>query len=250
MKVLSDIFYGNEKIPEKTLDAYIPDGDCRAVFLYIHGGGIEHGDKSEHSREGKFLTDRGYAFLSINYHLYPNTEFPAFINDAAEAARWAKDNMRELFSNCGNLYIGGSSAGGYISMMLCFDKRYLGAVGMSNADVCGYLHDAGQPTSHFNVLKYSGKDSRRVIVDETAPIYFVGLEPKYPTMRFIVSDNDMFARYEQTMLMVKTMEHFGYKHFDYRLMHGKHCEYTGILIDGETKLSYMILDFLENSRCI
>ena len=64
-------------------------------------------------------------------------------------------------------------------MMLCFDKRYLQSVGLSNDDIAGYWHDAGQPTSHFNVLKYSGKDSRRVIVDETAPLYFIGLEEKY-----------------------------------------------------------------------
>ena len=66
-------------------------------------------------------------------------------------------------------------------------------------------------------------------------------------MRFIVSDNDMFARYEQTMLMLKTMEHFKYKHFDHFVAHGLHCEYfnkSKMLEDGTTLASHMIEDFL------
>ena len=43
-------------------------------------------------------------------------------------------------------------------------------------------------------------------------------------MRFIVSDNDMKGRYEQTMLMLATLAHFEYTDYDHILMHGKHCE--------------------------
>ena len=46
-------------------------------------------------------------------------------------------------------------------------------------DFAGFIHDAGQPTSHFNVLKELGKDSKRIIVDETAPMYFVGMDETY-----------------------------------------------------------------------
>ncbi len=246
MKVLKDIYYGKEHIPQKTLDVYIPENGCKAVFLYIHGGGMEKGDKNGHAREGEFLASRGYGFISINYRMYPNAEFPDFVCDSAEAVKWAKDNMSELFG-CDKLYVGGSSAGGYLSMMLCFDPKYLASVGMSNADISGYWHDAGQPTAHYNVLKYSGTDPRRVIVDERAPIYFVGLAESYPVMRFIVSDNDMFARYEQTMLMLKTMEHFKYSNFDCKVAHGKHCGYlSNLRDDGTTEVSHMILDFLES----
>ena len=77
-------------------------------------------------------------------------------------------------------------------------------------DISGYVHDSGQPTAHFNVLKEKGMDFRRVIVDETAPLYFVGLEKEYPPMLFIVADQDMENRYEQTVLVLSTMDHFGY----------------------------------------
>ena len=250
MKILKDIYYSEEKIAEKSLDVYLPDGECKAVFLYIHGGGIEAGSKGDQHREGEYLAERGYAFVSINYRMYPGARFPEFIEDSAEAVAWAKKNMLSL-CGCDKLYVGGSSAGGYISMMLCFDKRYLEAVGLSNSDIAGYWHDAGQPTFYFNVLKYEGYDPRRVIVDEHAPLYFVGLEKEYPPMRFVVSDNDMKGRFEQTMLMLGTLEHFGYSHFDHVVMNGGHCHYFRTFNEDDTTLaSHMIEDFLANADSI
>ena len=76
-------------------------------------------------------------------------------------------------------------------MMLCFDRRWLAVHGLSPMDFSGFIHDAGQPTAHFTVLKYRGIDSRRVIVDETAPLYHIGVDETYPPMRFLVSDHDM-----------------------------------------------------------
>ena len=247
MKILKDIYYSNDRLKEKTLDVYLPQGKCKSVFLYIHGGGIEHGDKANHDREGKYLSKLGYGFVSINYRLYPNARFPEFIEDSAEAVAWAKRKMSSLFG-CDKLYVGGSSAGGYISMMLCFDKQYLEAVGLSNKDIAGYWHDAGQPTFHFNVLKYEGYDPRRVIVDEHAPLYFVGLEEEYPPMRFIVSDNDIENRKEQTDMIVGTLRHFGYdmEKLTHTLTHGTHVWYvTATDSDGKNEFSKLILPFIK-----
>lgn len=49
-------------------------------------------------------------------------------------------------------------------------------------------------------------------------------------MLFIVSDNDMENRYEQTMLLISTMKHFRYdmNKVKLKLMHGSHCEYVGL----------------------
>ena len=60
------------------------------------------------------------------------------------------------------------------------------------------------------MLKYSGEDSRRVIVDESAPLYHIGTQKEHSPMRFIVSDNDMENRLEQTELVLSTLKHFEY----------------------------------------
>ena len=133
--------------------------------------------------------------------------------------------------------------------MLCFDRSYLESVGLAPDAVDGYFHDAGQPTAHFNVLKFSGRDPRRVIVDETAPLYHIGKEERYPRMRFIVSDNDMKNRYEQTMLTLSTMKHFGYENCDCVVMHGTHCHYVGARDEnGNSTLGKMIAEFIESAK--
>ena len=244
MKTIENISYGNLDSANK-LNLYLPDDATSSAFVYFHGGGLVGGNKNSADVFAPYLTSRGIAVVSANYRMYPNAAYPDFICDAAEAVAWANRYMKEKIG-CDKLYVGGSSAGGYLSMMLCFDKRYLENVGLDNSKVAGYFHDAGQPTAHFNVLKYADIDPRRIIVDETAPLYYVGLEKEYPPMRFVVSDNDMKNRYEQTMLMLSTLSHFGYQNFDHIVMHGKHCEYCGkIDNDGESVFGQMIYDFVK-----
>lgn len=248
MKIMRDIDYSEQRTDAKSLDVYLPEGKTDAVFLYMHGGGIENGSKCGFDATAEYLTERGVAFVSINYRMYPDARYPDFICDAAEAIAWTHNSLKSIFG-CERLYVGGSSAGGYLSMMLCFDPRYLAAVGLDNSAIAGYFHDAGQPTAHFNVLKYQGIDSRRVIVDESAPLYYVGTAEAYPPMRFIVSDSDMQNRYEQTMLILSTMKHFGYTGFDHTVMHGTHCAYCHKLDEnGVSILGAMIFDFIKSTQ--
>ena len=245
MKTIKDIVYASCDEAQK-LDLYLPEGEVKCVFLYIHGGGLEYGDKYHGNIMASFLTEKGVALASIGYRKYPNAEYPQYIYDSAMAVKWTYDYMvTEL--GCDKLYVGGSSAGGYLSMMLCFDKRYLESVGLTNQNIAGYFHDAGQPTAHFKILSESGFDSRRVIVDETTPLYYVGVEKEYPPMRFIVSTNDMQNRYEQTMLLLSTLKHFGYTGYDHVVMDGTHCHYCGQLDEnGVSKLGKMVYDFIKS----
>ena len=178
MKLIKDICYGKYDFDRRKLDIYLPDAEEFPVFIYFHGGGIEAGDKAGIEIAATELANSGVCVVSANYSLYPDAVYPEFIRDAAAAVAWTKKHINEQ-GKCEKFYIGGSSAGGYISMMLCFDESYLKNVGLLPTDIDAYIHDAGQPTSHFNVLKEFGRDSRRVIVDETAPMYFVGEAKSY-----------------------------------------------------------------------
>ncbi len=245
MKKTENIPYASDS-PEQLLDLYLPEGPVHDVFVYFHGGGMEQGDKYRSAVFAPWLTERGVALISANYRMYPNAVYPDFIRDAALATAWAKDWIRENADGA-RLFVGGSSAGGYLSMMLCFDRRYLADVGMDNSRIAGYFHDAGQPTAHFNVLAYSGVDGRRVIVNEMAPLYYVGLEERYPPMRFIISDHDIQNRLEQTMLLLSTLRHFGYECFDHVLVEGKHCAYCKRLDEkGDSVFAQMIYDFIRS----
>ena len=242
MKSIFDLAYKENLF----LDLHLPETDEFDLFVYFHGGGLSAGNRGGVEVFAKTLADRNIATATVQYRMYPDAKFPDFIVDCADSIRYLKDNIAQ-YGKCNRIYVGGSSAGGYLSMMLCFDKRYLNAVGLEPTDIDAYIHDAGQPTSHFNVLKELGKDSKRIIVDETAPMYFVGMDETYAPMLFIVSDNDMFGRFEQTMLMVKTLEHFGHAdNVQTQVMHGGHCAYVYKADeDGEGILAKVILSYLE-----
>ena len=229
------------------IDLFLPETESFDIFVYFHGGGLCAGDRKgkEVGLLAKTLADKGIATASVEYRMYPNAKFPDFIEDCADAVAWIKNNIND-YCDCKRVFVGGSSAGGYISMMLCFDSRYLYRRGLTPLDIDGYVHDAGQPTSHFNVLKELGKDSRRLIVDETAPMYFVGTANEYAPMLFIVADNDMFGRYEQTMLMISGMKHFGHEDkISLKVMNGKHCSYNFTVDEnGENDLAKIVAEFI------
>lgn len=248
MKKVQNIIYGYDASTH-LLDIYLPDSPNFSVFVYFHGGGFETGDKSCGETFAEYLADRGIALVSVNYRMYPNANYPDFIEDAAKSVAWVFENIAK-YGECDGVYVGGSSAGGYLSMMLCFDGRYLAAHGINPLSISGWLHDAGQPTAHFNVLRERNIDSRRVIADDSAPIYHVGTQESYSPMAFIVSDNDMFGRYEQTMLMIATLKHFGHGEDKVKLkvMNGKHCEYIRALDEnGQSIFGNIIWQFISNN---
>ncbi len=252
MRVESNLIYGNIK-EIQTVDLYLPK-EIKATFIYFHGGGLDRGNKTGAEKFAPYLVERGIAVASANYRLYANpkypdrlyapAKYPDFIRDVAKAVAFVKEYMQKNLG-CDRIFVGGSSAGAYLSMMLCFDNRWLDEVGLSNLDIAGYFHDAGQPTAHFKVLTESGVDPRRIIVDETAPLYHIGLQEKYPPMRFIVSSNDMENRMEQTTLVLSTLSHFGYTGFDCVIKQGKHVEYVKKLDEnGESVFGKMIYNFI------
>ena len=252
MKSIKDIAYTENGNSSQSLDLYLPDERDFPVFVYFHGGGLEHGDKgnTDSSLLADLLTRHGIALATANYRMYPDAKYPQFIEDAAAAVAWVKQHIAEYGgSNC--IYVGGSSAGGYLSMMLCFDAQYLGRHGIEPASIAGFVHDAGQPTKHFNVLREQGLDTRRVIVDDTAPLYHVGASANYPPMLFIVSDNDMKNRYEQTVLMRSTLLHFGHpqERVMLKVMHGGHCTYVKQTDEnGDSILGKAVMELIDATK--
>lgn len=245
MKKIENISYTTMQHPSQILDLYLPDTDTFPVFIYFHGGGIVNGDKQFNFLSE--LVEKGIAVVSANYRLYPEASFPEFIKDAAAAVGWTHRELPQHGTVTG-IYVGGSSAGGYLTQMLCFDHKYLTMQGIDPDSISGYIMDAGQPTVHFNVLKERGLDTRRVIIDEAAPIYHITDTRKYPPMYIIVSDRDMENRYEQTVLLVSTLKHFGHvDNVKFQVMENSgHCSYIGAYDEnGKSIFANMIDQFIK-----
>lgn len=246
MKKIENVFYKETGLEKNLCDLYIPDAEEFPVYVYFHGGGITSGSKGGNPHL-ELIAQKGIAVVDASYRLYPDVKYPEFLEDAASAVAWAKENMGK-YGKVTGIFVGGSSAGGYITQMLCFDKKYLAEVGIDADEISGYVMDAGQPTAHFNVLREHGEDSRRVIIDERAPIYYIDDTRTYPPMQIFVAENDMENRYEQTILLMSTLKHFGHdmERVSYHYMEGyRHCRYTNEVIDGRCRFSDMVAEFIK-----
>lgn len=243
MKSIIDVCYCQQH--EQYLDIYLPECESFPVLIYFHGGGLERGDKARAQVLYQYLADHGVAVVAPNYRMYPTAHYPDFLVDSAKAVSWTLQNIG-TYGKATGIYVSGSSAGGYISQMLCFDASWLSAHGIKPSDISGYLLDAGQPTCHFNVLRERGLDTRRVIIDEASPLYHIDDKREYPPMLVIVSDNDMQNRYEQTLLLMSTLKHFGHtENAELKVMHGTHCAYVKAVDEnGDSVLGKMVLEWI------
>ncbi len=221
------------------LDLWLPEAENPPLFVYMHGGGIEAGSRKALNANTKILVSHGIAVASLDYRMYPTAKFPEFIEDCARAI----DYLMHLEHSFSRIYVGGSSAGSYLSMMLLFDKRYLAKYALDPLTFDGWILDAGQPTVHYNVLRERGMDTRLVRVDEAAPLWFINEDyvksapdGKYPMILNISSSNDIPCRLEQLKLLNVTLRHFGWPEdrLRFEFMDGfKHCGYTELPVFAE-----------------
>ena len=240
-----------DRNPERALDMYLPDSEGFDTFVYFHGGGFVTGDKDGLFAEviSRYFTENGIAFVSANYRMYPNASYPDYVKDSALAVSFIKKNIAS-YGGSGRIFVGGTSAGGYLSQMLCFDRKWLGFYDIEPSDIAGFVHDAGQPTTHFNVLKERGFNPWKVVVDEAAPLYYVGDAKEYPPMYFILADDDMKNRPEQTELMLSTMSHLGYDMSKVKktvVANAKHSSYCcRVDDDGKSFFAKLIVEFIKS----
>ena len=98
------------------------DNRPRPVLLWIHGGALIMGDRGGVDRKVKqaFLKN-GYAIVSIDYRLAPETKLPAIIEDVRDAYAWLHDKGPGLFGvDTRRIAVAGGSAGGYLTLMTGF----------------------------------------------------------------------------------------------------------------------------------
>jgi acetyl esterase len=88
------------------------------LLVWLHGGGWVLGDLDSHDDPCRSLANRGgFCVLSVGYRLAPEHPFPAALDDAMTATRWAWDHAGEL--GCRQVVaVGGDSAGGNLAAVV------------------------------------------------------------------------------------------------------------------------------------
>lgn len=133
MQVHRDLKYAGTDDPRQTLDLYAPAaaGQDRPVVLFIHGGGWHSGDKSSVDAKPQTFVDQDDVFVSINYRLLPDVTIAQMAGDVAKAIAWIHSHAREYGGDPGKLIVMGHSAGAQLAALVCTDRRYLKAEGLT-----------------------------------------------------------------------------------------------------------------------
>jgi acetyl esterase/lipase len=132
--------------PRRTLDVYAPEpsgGGSAPVVVFFYGGGWESGTKEMYRFVGAALAARGVVVVIPDTRLHPEVRFPTFVDDAAAAVAWVRQNATRFGGDPHRLFLMGHSAGGHVAALLALDASYLRAAGMSPDDVCGVIGLAG-----------------------------------------------------------------------------------------------------------
>jgi acetyl esterase/lipase len=100
-------------------DVYSSKADrLRPTLIWIHGGALIMGDRrgiDDTFRDQ--LVAAGFAVVSIDYRLAPETKLAAILEDVQDACKWVHDKGPKLFhADPGRIAVAGNSAGGYLAL--------------------------------------------------------------------------------------------------------------------------------------
>ena len=118
--------------PRGGLDIWAPTqaGPPRPVLIFYYGGGWAMGRRQDYGFVARAYAARGFVVVLPDYRLVPQVRFPVFLEDAAAAVRWTRDDIARFGGDPERIVLGGHSAGAYLSVMLALDPRYLRAEGV------------------------------------------------------------------------------------------------------------------------
>jgi acetyl esterase/lipase len=191
-----------------SLDIYYPkDSKNFATIIWFHGGGLTGGSKEI----PKALLEKGFAIIGVGYRLSPKVKAPAYIEDAAAAIAWAFQHIENYGGRSDMIFLSGHSAGGYLTMMVGLDKKYLAKYEIDANSIAGNIPLSGQTITHFTIRKEMGIKEIQPLIDEYAPLYFV--RPDAPPLLLITGDPEMelLGRYEENAYMWRMMKLAGHK---------------------------------------
>jgi acetyl esterase len=126
---------------------YVPAGidERGGLLVYFHGGGFVVCDLETHDNTCRFLARHAdVPVLSIDYRLAPEHRFPAAIDDALAAFRFAVEHAVEFHADPARVAVAGDSAGGNLA-----------------AGVARLVPSDGGPAPAFQLLLYPWLDLSR-----------------------------------------------------------------------------------------
>lgn len=183
----------------RRLDVYVPVTavDRAPVLVFFYGGSWQSGTKSDYAFVGQALAAQGFVTVVPDYRLFPEAPFPGFLEDAAQAVAWVRDNIAAYGGDPRRIVLAGHSAGAYNAVMLGLDPSYLRAAGVDPRVIRAVAGLSGP----YDFLPFDTETSIRVFgaapdPAATQPVGFAG--PNAPPAFLASGEADTVVRPRNT----------------------------------------------------
>jgi len=216
----SDIAYRSEPIESDyareqcKLDVYQPDGvEGYPTIVFFHGGGLRAGTRQSGELFARRFTAEGIGVVLVSYRLSPKATYPAYVEDAAASVAWTFEHIAGYGGDSDQIYLSGHSAGGYLTLMLGMDKRYLAEHGIEASQLAGLMPISGQTITHSTVRRERETPEGIITVDEAAPVYYAA--EAGPPCLLICGGDDLPLRADENRFFFATQQNAGNKRVSY-----------------------------------
>ena len=195
----------------QTLDVWRPEGDAtakRPVLIFYYGGGWVHGNRRAYAFAARAYAKAGFVVVVPDYRKVPGVRFPKFLEDAAEAVKWTRDNVVGYGGDADRIATAGHSAGGYAAIMLPMDGRWLRAIGVDPHVIKAAVGLCG-PYDFFPFDKKRSIDAFKGVEDgpTTQPIQYA--RAGLPPMMLVTASADTQVRPYNAVNLTKALKKAG-----------------------------------------
>ncbi|HWL10730.1 MAG TPA: alpha/beta hydrolase [Planctomicrobium sp.] len=189
------------------IDLSIPPGkkDFPTV-IWFHGGGLTDGKKSV----PKPLLNQGLGVAAVEYRFSPHVPVTTCIDDAAAATAWIFREIDKYGGSPNKIIISGASAGGYLSLMVSLDPKWLAKYNINPNQLAGIATFTGQTITHMASRAERQIPKTQPLVDELAPLYHVRKDA--PPILLMTGDREleMLGRYEENAYLYRMLKVVGH----------------------------------------
>ena len=204
------------------LDLYVPEKAKDAPCLvWFHGGGLTAGskDKAAAVDVGRRMAADGVIVAVVNYRLSPRGKFPAYVEDSAASVAWMIRESTKYGGNPKSVFVGGHSAGAYLTLMVGLDDKYLGRHDLKLTDIAGTIPVSPQIDSHWTVRAERGIGRESRVIDESAPLFHA--RGNAPPVLLFVAENDLKGRADRNRAFFAAMQKAGQKTITFHEIPGR-----------------------------
>ena len=168
------------------------------------------------------------------------------VPDLKDPFRVSELDDAALSGDPARLFIGGHSAGGYLTLMLGLDAHYLRDVGVEPSAIAGLIPVSGQTMTHYTVREERGIGKFTITADAAAPVYFIRKDT--PPFLVLYADHDMVGRAEENAYFVAMMKGAGNQRINGKLIADRtHGSIAGKITEDGDPARTAILDFITHA---